>query len=152
MAVSGHWFRTASRADRLKGRVDGPGRRSGDDLEVILRSDHPEFRRFHQARDERILVLRSLREFRRAVDRWVDVSAKRPRQLVEYAEHVAVTERVADDHEIDVASGLIGGLGHRAVDERCADVRPHPLQGIAQGLRESDRLQHDVPQLAEKRR
>src|SRR5690606_37512886 len=101
---------------------------------------------------ERVLVLRAFRELRGAVDRGVDVPPERSRQLVNRAEDVTVTEVVADDHQVDVAAGFIGGLGDRSVDERCPNVGCDRLERFTQRLRETDGLQDDVPQFRVERR
>ena len=64
----------------------------------------------------------------------------------------SVAEAIADDHQVDIARGLVCRLGHRAVHKRRADVRRHGLQGITEWLREADCLQHDGPEFAKERR
>ena len=100
-----------------------PVRRSSGDGEVILRSNHPEFRVLEHSRHECIFRPGAPGKLGGRVYGGVDLPTHRRRHPFKRAKDVGVAEAIADDHQVDVAGNLVGRLRHRTVHEGRANGR-----------------------------
>ena len=105
------------------------------------------FRLLQHPQDKRLAIAHALREFVLRIQSRIDRAAELRLRRQQRYQQLGIRRQRSDDHQIDIAAGMLGAFGQRAVDKRHLDAWPQRRQRGAQHIDCAEGFEDNAAQL-----
>ena len=105
------------------------------------------FRLLQHPQDKRLAIAHALREFVLRIQCRIDRAAELRLRRQQRFQQLGIRRQRSDDHQIDIARGMLGAFGQGAVDKRHLDEWPQGRQRGAQHIDDAESFQDNAAQL-----